>query len=164
MEFARSLLLLILFFIKHKVDYRFFLTEWVSQTQMEQIHMTIPLNLQAWISSASPVDRLGTTQLAQMMSCPQFWEANDLQPIERLSSYCSRVPPRFMAMIAPGVKPPGVPFRVPAQVWPLPPSYKPTHNLHFIIAPCNHQKSPPTTKFKMWDIWYCLQVPHIPCW
>ena len=113
--------------------------------------MTIPLNLQAWISSASLADRLGTTQLAQMMSCPQFWEANDLQPIERLSSYCSRVPPRFMAMIAPGVKPPGVPFGVPAQVWPLPPSYnnnnnKPTHN-HLPSKCAVYHFSPLNTRF-----------------
>ena len=123
--------------------------------------MTIPLNLQVWISSASLADRLGTTQLAQMMSCPQFWEANDLQPIERLSSYCSRVPPRFMAMIAPGVKPPGVPFPVPAQVWPLPPSYnnnnKPTHN--HLPSKCAVYRF--STEYQIWKIHILLKLVSV---
>ena len=42
------------------------------------------INLEVWISSTSLADRLGTTQLAEMMSwAPQFWGANDLPPIER---------------------------------------------------------------------------------
>ena len=41
------------------------------------------INLEVWISSPSLADRLGTTQLAEMMSWPQFWGANDLPPIER---------------------------------------------------------------------------------
>ena len=65
-----------------------------------------------------------------MMSRPQFWEANDLHPIERLSSYCSRVPPGLWRWLLLERTLPGVPFPV-AQVWPLPPSYnyKPTHNV-----------------------------------